>query len=58
MGITTDVEGHVPGLEGLWIVDASVIPTGPGMGIGAGPYASVVAVAEALSEQFLGEVAG
>ncbi|WP_333618369.1 GMC family oxidoreductase N-terminal domain-containing protein [Dietzia sp.] len=58
MGITTDVEGRVPGLEGLRIVDASVIPTGPGLGIGAGPYASVLAVAEELSTQLAGELAG
>ncbi|ANI93094.1 GMC oxidoreductase [Dietzia timorensis] len=46
MGQVTDADGRVEGLDGLRVADAAILPPG----LGAGPYASVFAVAEAVAE--------
>lgn len=54
MGKVTDADGRIAGLGGLRIADASILPPG----LGAGPYASVFAVAEALAESLAADIRG
>ena len=52
MGTVTDAGGRIEGLGGLRVADASILPPG----LGAGPYASVFAVAEAVSESIASDM--
>ena len=52
MGRVTDADGRIEGLGGLRVVDASTLPPG----LGAGPYASVFAVAEAMAESLAADM--
>lgn len=52
MGTVTDAGGRIEGLGGLRVADASILPPG----LGAGPYASVFAVAEAVAESIASDM--